>query len=58
MKLFPDKNSEPGASVMRIFKELAKINIPLIVYGALFHPEICSSSAASDEENKRKAGNK
>ncbi|XP_064485594.1 ganglioside-induced differentiation-associated protein 1-like isoform X3 [Ornithodoros turicata] len=55
MKLFPDKNTELGSNVMRIFKELSKINIPLIVYGTLFHPEICTSSATSDEENKRKA---
>lgn len=55
MKLFPDKNTELGSNVMRIYKELAKINIPLIVYGALFHPDICTSPTMTDDETKKKA---
>lgn len=54
-KLFPDKGTELGNMVENLVRELGKINMPLIVYGALFHPEMTSSSSQSDDDQKRAA---
>lgn len=54
-KLFPDKGTELGTMVENLVRELGKINMPLIVYGALFHPEMTSSSGQSDDDQKRAA---
>ncbi|KAH7981891.1 hypothetical protein HPB52_001452 [Rhipicephalus sanguineus] len=54
-KLFPDKGTDLGSLVESIVKDLGKINIPLLVYGTLFHPEMAISSSMTDEEQKKKA---
>lgn len=54
-KLFPDKGTELGNTVDSLVKDLSRINIPLIVYGTLFHPEMAVSSGLTDDEQKKKA---
>ncbi|XP_077503590.1 ganglioside induced differentiation associated protein 1 isoform X2 [Amblyomma americanum] len=54
-KLFPDRGTELGNMVESLVKDLSKINIPLIVYGTLFHPEMAVSSGMTDDEQKKKA---
>ncbi|KAH6947650.1 hypothetical protein HPB50_020542 [Hyalomma asiaticum] len=54
-KLFPDKGTDLGNLVENVVKDLGRINIPLIVYGTLFHPEMAISSSMTDDELRRKA---
>nr|XP_037284151.1 ganglioside-induced differentiation-associated protein 1-like [Rhipicephalus microplus] len=54
-KLFPDKGTDLGDLVESVVRDLGKINIPLIVYGTLFHPEMAVSSGMTDDEQKKKA---
>ncbi|CAN8001738.1 unnamed protein product [Ixodes pacificus] len=54
-KLFPDKETELGSAVDKLVKDMKRINIPLVIYGTLFHPEMAASSTMSDEEQRRKA---
>ncbi|CAN7992313.1 unnamed protein product, partial [Ixodes hexagonus] len=54
-KLFPDKATEIGREVDKLVKDMKRINIPLVIYGMLFHPEMAASSTMSDEEQRSKA---
>lgn len=54
-RLLPEKGTELGTIVERLVTDLEKINIPLVIYGTLFHPDIAVSSSMTDEELKKRA---